>query len=50
VELAGTSTAYSREQTVDQVPHGLIGQTCTRAGEDDLDISFPCAVFKPVVK
>jgi hypothetical protein len=39
-----------RLKQADQVE--VVGTACDsiRAGEDDLDISFPCAVFKPVVK
>jgi hypothetical protein len=55
VILAGQPLAYGQDngwrlKQSDQVE--LVGSACEqiRAGEDDLDISFPCAVFKPVVK
>ncbi len=55
VVLAGQPVTYGdpngwQLKQADQVE--LVGSACEqiRAGEDDLDISFPCAVFKPVVK
>lgn len=55
VTLAGQALAYGDPdgwtlKQADQVE--LVGDACTRvqAGEDDLDITFPCAVFTPVVK
>ena len=55
VVLAGQSLTYGdpngwQLKQADQVE--LVGTACEqiRAGEDDLDIGFPCAVFKPVVK
>jgi len=55
VTLAGHTLTYGDPngwvlKQADQVD--LVGDACTQiqAGEDDLDITFPCAVFKPVVK
>jgi len=55
VVLAGTSLTLGDEngwrlKQVDQVE--LVGSACEqiRAGVDELDISFPCTIFKPVVK
>lgn len=55
VELAGEALVYGGEdgwrlKQADQVE--LVGEACEKvqAGEDALDISFPCAVFTPVVK
>jgi len=55
VTLAGKTLAYDDDdgwilKQPDQVE--LVGSACERiqAGEEDLDISFPCAVFTPVVK
>jgi len=55
VVLAGQDLTYGDAngwtlKQVDQVE--LVGSACAQiqAGEDDLDISFPCAVFTPVVK
>jgi hypothetical protein len=55
VTLAGQNLVYGDEngwilRQADQVE--LVGAACDRirAGEDELDISFPCAVFTPVVK
>ena len=55
VTLAGQALVYGDPdgwtlKQADQVE--LVGDACSRvqAGEDDLDITFPCAVFTPVVK
>jgi len=55
VTLAGEELVYEDEDgwvlaEVDQVE--LVGAACDeiRAGEEDLDITFPCSVFTPVVK
>jgi hypothetical protein len=55
VILAGEELGYEDSDgwvlaEVDQVE--LVGSSCDqiRAGEEDLDISFPCSVFTPVVK
>jgi hypothetical protein len=55
VILAGQELSYGDEdgwvlKQADQVE--LVGAACEkiRAGEDALDISFPCAVFTPVVE
>lgn len=55
VVLAGEDLTYEDPDgwvlpQVDQVE--LVGASCDqiRAGEEDLDISFPCSVFTPVVK
>lgn len=55
VVLAGEELTYGDEngwvlKQADQVE--LIGTACEeiQAGEEDVDISFPCAVFTPVVK
>ena len=55
VTLAGQPLLYGDPngwtlKRPDQVE--LVGEACAsvRAGEDDLDITFPCAVFKPVVR
>lgn len=55
VTLAGTELGYQDAdgwilKRTDQVE--LVGAACDqiRAGEEDLDINFPCTVFTPVVK
>jgi hypothetical protein len=55
VTLAGVTLVYGDEngwalKQADQVE--LLGEACDKiqAGEEDLDITFPCEVFTPVVK